>query len=339
MRVVYLDHSRVVGAYLVILGHLLPYDNICPRLYIYSFHMALFFIISGLLHKEKGVLQISKFFKALVIPAIFFNILLWVLEGPFWQYGIWNFYQRYGVELPNSIFATYRLTFIQMIYSFVRGSIAPSGPCWFLISLFICKCIINMMSQIKHSGWVILGVTILGFVLFTLPRIKMFFLGSTFMAFPFFFLGYLMKDKLFVSIKKMCVENRFLVGLLGFIMMLLLSYYNGKVSVWGIKFGVQTRLISIPLFYIVGFLGSISVIMISSCIEKFFDISNKIANSLITILGFQLFLIYFGWYNFLTISKTPLLSVLLSFPILYICYVVHNIISNYIPFVIGKNKI
>ena len=71
MRFVYLDHARAIGAYLVIFGHLLPYDNVIPRMYIYSFHMALFFMISGLLHKETGSIQIKKFFITLILPVFF----------------------------------------------------------------------------------------------------------------------------------------------------------------------------------------------------------------------------------------------------------------------------
>ncbi|MEE1082583.1 MAG: acyltransferase family protein [Paludibacteraceae bacterium] len=338
-RLPYLDHSRVLGAYLVILGHILPYDNVIPRMYIYSFHMALFFIISGLLHKENGTIQIKKYFRTLILPVIFFNLLLWVIEAPFWQSEIWNFNHRFGVDLPDSIYETYLVTLKFTIGSFINGSIAASGPCWFLVSLFSCKCILNIMSKCRCNKMLVFGIMILGFIFFTLSRTRLLFLGSTFMGFPFFLMGYLLKEKWNIILGKMNSQTRIFCGFFAIVSMVLLTYYNGQVSMLGVKFGMQSRLISIPLFYIIGCLGSIGIMLICSCLNNFVESSHRIAESLITILGFQLVLVYFAWYSFDTLHISPIWSVLISLPILFICCFVHNIISTYIPFIIGKSKI
>ena len=337
MRFVYLDHARAIGAYLVIFGHLLPYDNVIPRMYIYSFHMALFFMISGLLHKETGSIQIKKFFITLILPVFFFNLLLWVIETPFWQSGIWNFNHRFGVDLPDSIFETYWFTLKSTVGFFIiYGTKAASGPCWFLVSLFLCKCILNIMSKYRYHKLLVLGIMILGFIFFTLSRTRLLFLGSTFMGFPFFLMGYLSKEKWNDITNKMNSLNKFFWGVFAIVAMILLTYYNGPVSVLGVKFGIQSRLISVPLFYINGCLGSVGIMLICSCINNFAEFSHRIADSLITILGFQVILVYFAWYNFDTLHMSPIGSALLSLPILFICCFVHNIISTYIPFIIGK---
>lgn len=53
-RLPYLDYGRVFAAYLVIFGHLLLTDDTTIRPYIYSFHMPFFFLVSGMLHKDRG---------------------------------------------------------------------------------------------------------------------------------------------------------------------------------------------------------------------------------------------------------------------------------------------
>lgn len=48
-RIYWLDYAKVIGAFLMIYGH----GNLCGDLrnYAYSFHMPMFFLISGMLYK------------------------------------------------------------------------------------------------------------------------------------------------------------------------------------------------------------------------------------------------------------------------------------------------
>ena len=65
-RLPYLDYARLSVAYLVILGHLIPADDRVLRPYIYAFHMPLFFIISGMLHKNKESIPWRKYLVSIV---------------------------------------------------------------------------------------------------------------------------------------------------------------------------------------------------------------------------------------------------------------------------------
>ena len=57
-RIPMLDYARLLTAFLVIYGHLFPYEpNNYVRVFIYQFHMPLFFVISGMLHKYNGSVQ------------------------------------------------------------------------------------------------------------------------------------------------------------------------------------------------------------------------------------------------------------------------------------------
>lgn len=52
-RLYYIDVVKVLGIYLVILGHL-PLTNIIFTKFIFSFHMPLFFFCSGYLFKKNN---------------------------------------------------------------------------------------------------------------------------------------------------------------------------------------------------------------------------------------------------------------------------------------------
>lgn len=50
-RLHWLDYSKAIGMYLVVLGHVFKDNTQLLKDIIYSFHMPLFFFLSGFLHK------------------------------------------------------------------------------------------------------------------------------------------------------------------------------------------------------------------------------------------------------------------------------------------------
>ena len=87
-RLIYIDVARGLAILFVVIGHMNQFyrDNLGienPQMlaFIYTFHMPLFFIISGMLFSEKSYRETSFFcfvikkIKSLIIPYIFFDIL------------------------------------------------------------------------------------------------------------------------------------------------------------------------------------------------------------------------------------------------------------------------
>ena len=72
-KILELDIVRVLGVFLVVLGHLVNTHPV--RMYIYAFHMPMFFIVSGLLFKSKNSIKELKMFRKYIIPAVFFTLL------------------------------------------------------------------------------------------------------------------------------------------------------------------------------------------------------------------------------------------------------------------------
>ena len=72
-RYVFLDYARIIVAFLVIYGHLYtPNPHNFVRVFIYQFHMAFFFFVSGLFHKYCGRINYEKYAKKILVPMIFF---------------------------------------------------------------------------------------------------------------------------------------------------------------------------------------------------------------------------------------------------------------------------
>ncbi len=89
----FIDTLKALGIFFVVLGHTPGMESSSSNVerilsqYIFSFHMPLFFFISGFLQKKEILLQpvsiyIKKYIKALLVPYVFFSIisyLAWVL--------------------------------------------------------------------------------------------------------------------------------------------------------------------------------------------------------------------------------------------------------------------
>ena len=76
-RVHYLDYAKGIAIILVVLGHIFSEGNI--KTYIYSFHMPLFFIISGYLFNYSNLNSFKEFIykriNGILIPYCTFSII------------------------------------------------------------------------------------------------------------------------------------------------------------------------------------------------------------------------------------------------------------------------
>ncbi|WP_302966926.1 acyltransferase family protein [Intestinibacter bartlettii] len=151
-RLDYLDYAKGFGIILVILGHI--YDTLNPiKIWLYSFHMPLFFIISGLLIRYTNIngrdmkkIIVSKF-KSLMVPYIFFElvaIFVWMCQNEF-------------------TFKVLRWNVLDSILMYCRA-----GTTWFLFALFISEIMFILMLKNIKSNKIIALITI---VLFIIPLI------------------------------------------------------------------------------------------------------------------------------------------------------------------------
>lgn len=107
MRISRIDNLKWIWILLIVLGHCkLPDGNLLTS-YLFSFHVALFFILSWFLFDENKYTKFTKFFKnrflRLVIPFFAFNIIYFAINKSIWEYAwttirdfaIWVLYGDY----------------------------------------------------------------------------------------------------------------------------------------------------------------------------------------------------------------------------------------------------
>jgi len=147
-RINWIDIAKAVGIYLVVLGHL----DITPvmRNVIYSFHMPLFFFISGFTFKRALQLDfatlLKKKFQSLVCPYISFSIILFLFL---------HFVRRRLSSDPGADFSASD-ALIQIALG-VNGE-AYSTPLWFLVTLFLAELALWSILKINKKPWQMLVV-------------------------------------------------------------------------------------------------------------------------------------------------------------------------------------
>ena len=144
-RIQYIDIAKTLGIILVIAGHIVSSDTEIKKV-IYSFHMPLFFMLSGMLLKVKDQYNaltwrdlIEKKLKSLMVPYV-----IWAL-----------FYASFSVK--HLLFVLYgtRETLIKA---------ESLSSLWFLPAMFIAFMIVELVLQasIKSKKEIAIGNGILG---------------------------------------------------------------------------------------------------------------------------------------------------------------------------------
>ncbi len=328
-RIGYLDVAKVIVAFLVVFGHFYSPDSDASilRRFIYTFHMPFFFFISGMFH-HYGWYSIKnslvKYAKTLIVPACFFIILYIVIVPPL--VGIIEGEGGYFSLLMKAI----KLQLNELV---TTTHLYYNSVCWFLLSLFTCKLLADVLYFSKYIG----SILVLGILLICWKFHSGFFYSlQAIIALPFYFMGGLTKGKLgLLQSLKYKPIIAILLGLLCFVLMCL----NGRVSLLAHMFGNLPIPLNVCCFYLNAIIGSLAVIMLAMCANVKSPFIMGLAQSLITILGFQAFLLkpflqWFDGYNF-----GVLLKIIISIAIVIICYGVHQIIMRYLPIVLGKRRV
>ena len=342
----FIDYSKAIGIYLVVFGHYayflnIPFkDNLLwhTTFNVFSFHMPLFFIISGYLFKFTNVNTcLSKGRTQLIIPYLSLSLICLVL-GSIRAFLIDEFtIQRILMNILGIISAS---------DLFGTAWSEWSGPLWFVYSLFFIKMYMEIAKNIKNK-WILFSlflITIVGLSLtiYKNDNIFAFRISSTLTGLTFFSIGYFAKTYIY-KIANLKIYK--LVILLAFsLMLLMLSLhfnmdYNQKpgVSMFSSNFGRYPY-----LFFVGGIAGSLLIMSISQILSRFKSkFILTISNGAIIILGFHLIIyLFFGtvFRDYVT-SNHLYFALLFSLLITAICYILIIISGKYFPFLLGNRKL
>lgn len=165
-RIIYLDVVKCVAIFLVIWGHVIEFmgiqrDESIARVFIYSFHMPLFMLLSGYFSAS----SFSRTFK--------------------------SFITKKSIQLLIPIFSWTVIIslFLLFVYKDKEGAIAEViGGSWFLRTLFACYLYVYIVKNIKAPDWLLAFGSII--IAFFIPK-------SSFLSFNwllmFFWVGYFLK--------------------------------------------------------------------------------------------------------------------------------------------------
>lgn len=191
MRIKWIDWSKGLGILLVILGH-----TFCPnsiKVWLYSFHMPLFFFLSGYVFKMKTnsfkEFLISRI-KSLFIPALIFESILLI----------------YTVIEGMILRDTYELNLTSKLLGIIiqrRGGVLSYAP-WFLICLFTTQIILYFfLKKIKNNkSLLMMGIisSFIGYIYCTkIGVILPWAIDASLNAILFFILGYVLKQSVLFS--------------------------------------------------------------------------------------------------------------------------------------------
>ncbi len=311
-RVDWIDICKGIAIFLMVCGHTAIPASVSK--YIWSFHMPLFFLISGYLYNADKYTTLTallqKRFHSLVIPYIVFSLLTY--------FGLW------GLNIVNT----------SELYLGWEGI-----ALWFIPVLLGVEILYNRIYWLKEriQKSIILPISIvifccLGFILSKLDIHFPFKLDCIFFAYTFYGIGNLMREKLMNKI-----GSQWYIGLLMVIINFIAAQYLPKLGVGKNEYGL------FPINVILAVFGTISIIIISKFGEKknnpvsmFFRWAGKstlIIMGMSQVLNMRIKEIYetFAFQGAVSsISRHFLLWGLL--------FIFTLIFNKYLPFFIGKSK-
>lgn len=292
-RIPWIDFCKGIGIYLVVFGHFLP-TGTPLKVIIYSFHVPLFFILSGYLLKEdrKWTTQIFHRMRVLLIPYFGFATVSLIY---------YFFFSIDILEMAKRFF-------------YLNGQTIWNDPLWFLFTLFIVEflayTLLYSFPLFQKNNRALLCLIIITmavgcFVYYFNPDFLTFLgLNKAVCLLGFYLLGYFFRQTKLVDSFAKPKEVWLGVFLLICVIALALNW-NNNISVY--YFDLNNYFV----FLLTSIIGSFSVIQLCRNVDDFrFVIS--VSRHTIFILGTHyIFMVLYTQIS----NKIPIDSMLYSLPV------------------------
>lgn len=226
-----IDIAKGIGIILVILGHLVSYEDYISS-YIFSFHMPLFFFITGYLTKdnsdwkdvERKLLQFVLVFIEVSLIGLCFTLII-----PSWRKN---------------------LSLISIFYEIAwnaQPELLHVGQIWYLAALFFASIFFYIMLKFCKNKSIIM-ITILGLIMFILSYMTTFIpiriyilnhilriplkIDTAFAAVLLIVMGYVMKHyNLLTKLKELSKIFKIMIFMVSACVLAIIVKYNGHVNI------------------------------------------------------------------------------------------------------------
>lgn len=264
-RLSYLDVAKGFGILLVVFGHI-EYISEEMRGWISSFHMPLFFVVSGMLiclknEDEKSISDIfPKKLKGIIIPYLWFSLLYFFID--IMNVVLHKIDMKTFISNAISSLTFYGVSVLWFLPALFIGEIVTllilnkTKKIYLVLPISLCLAIISYIIQIKISSIYeenINNIIIASFINF----IRVFLRGiitSFFVAAGYYLYKFIMKK--IENKKAVCLTS----GIILFVANMFLCKINGCVDFHYII------LKNVPVFYICAITGSMAIILISASV-------------------------------------------------------------------------
>jgi fucose 4-O-acetylase-like acetyltransferase len=331
-RINWIDWAKVIAISFVVFGHIPAEPENFIHKYITSFHMPLFFFISGFLTKKEymSVTTLKKYWHTLIIPYLCYNIIFY----PYWLVRFLTDHQAFS-------WFDFIKPFIGTIFLQIKTPYTDylNGVTWFISSLLVMKITLSICNKYKFGKYIIVLLMLVTAIFYVINEFYLFVSTLTPVSFvkcfPFFFLGYFSRQKGIISeechrkdiatcigglllgaITYTIVRERYSIPLYGITYWIMcLSSIIGIFSLCKILDGVRSRIIENI---------SIGTIVIMGLHWMFIGTTNFIITKILHISGAITYPLYI-------IVLLTLLFIVLEYPLIIW-------FKNRWPFLLGKRQ-
>ena len=331
-RINWIDWAKVIAIAFVVFGHIPADPGSFTHNYITSFHMPLFFFISGYLTKKEymSTTTLKKYWHTLIIPYLCYNIIFY----PYWLV-------RFLVDHSTSSSFDFIKPILGTVFLQIKLPFTDylNGVTWFISALLVMKIILSICNRYKIGKYILIFIALATALFYIVNEFYLFISTLTPVSFvkclPFFCLGYFCRQKNIIPEKSQRNDIIFCIGgiLIGIIIYTIVRE-RYSIALYGISYWIMCISSIIGVLYFCKLLDGIRL--------KIIDII-----SLGTIVIMGLHWMFIGTTNFM-ISKAlqidgnityPLpIVILLTFLFIALEYPIIVLIKNKLPFMLGKNQ-
>lgn len=248
-----IDIAKGLGIFLVIWGHCFPGDTIGKLLY--SFHMPLFFLLSGIFHKQQISFYqlIQSKSRSLLLPYVFFSLFSYLF------YLIWALLLT-GIDTFD----------FYSIFQLIPYKDAICVPLWFFISLFEVTIIYYLLKNSIQKSSVLLLIT-LSFSVFSycISQLNLSYYYNYFHVFSSFSMlfFYALGCEMFKGFRARIVPNQMILKVIVFMMTFFLVIY---VNTFSKGIDVNGNVFNVPflIYILAAFMGIYGLWLISVTINN-----------------------------------------------------------------------
>lgn len=222
-RLNWIDWAKVIAISCVVFGHIPQVSGSFPQHYIVTFHMPLFFFISGYLTKKEyfNTNTIKKYWHTLIIPYLLYNIVFY----PYWIV-------RHLSQSENVVWFDFIKPLIGILTLQIPTPVSEplNQVTWFVAALLVMKIILAFCNHSKKRG-ILIFILIIGVGLLYIINKKYVFTHSIttdglLKCLPFYLIGHLCKQHRLIN--EFITWHDWLICPIGFFTSIVIYFYGGR---------------------------------------------------------------------------------------------------------------